>query len=137
MLKVYIAGRYAEKRRLTQLAEQLREMGTQVTSTWLEEPHAPDTKLKDLAKGLSATYAAKDLEDIERADVLIFFSEDPDTATVRGGRHVEFGYALAIKRPILVVGPLENIFHYLPQIQRVHEWKEAKTWLRNRAKLSP
>ena len=43
----------------------------------------------------------------------IFFSEPSDKAVRRGGRHVEFGFAMAGNKPIFVIGPKENIFHYL------------------------
>lgn len=32
---------------------------------------------------------------------------------MRGGRHVEFGIALEREIPIFVIGPRENIFHYM------------------------
>ena len=132
-MRCYLAGRYAEKNRLNQLASQLRELGVSITSSWLEEAHPPESKLKDIDRVKLPKYPQRDLDDIDAADILIFFSEDPDTATVRGGRHVEFGYALAKGKPILVVGPLENIFHYLSnRVSRVTEWKEAKRWLKQR-----
>ena len=36
----------------------------------------------------------------------------------RGGRHVEFGMAIAAQKRIVVIGPRENIFHWLPMIEQ-------------------
>lgn len=35
----------------------------------------------------------------------------------RGGRHVEFGLAVAWEKRIVVIGPQENIFHWLPMVE--------------------
>ena len=56
---------------------------------------------------------------------MLFYSEHPDTATVRGGRHVEFGMALALGKPIFVYGHKENIFHYLPQVEHTENVVES------------
>lgn len=137
-MKLYLASRYSTKPQMEQYAAELREMGHEVTSTWLTEPHPPNTQLGDVNPRLLAGYAANDLADIRAADLMLFFSVEPTVPTLRGGRHVEFGYALGIEKPILVVGPHENIFHYLQNVRRVEEWKDAKMILGNFASiLSP
>jgi len=50
--------------------------------------------------------------------VLLFFSEPPDSHSKRGGRHVEFGLALAWGKRLMIVGPRENVFHCLPQVEQ-------------------
>lgn len=40
----------------------------------------------------------------------------------RGGRHVEYGIALALEKAVIVVGPQENIFHLLPQVEHYPDW---------------
>jgi len=53
--------------------------------------------------------------------MLIFFSESE--MTLRGSRHVEFGYALARQLSIIVIGVRENIFH--EYAQEVYEkWED-------------
>jgi hypothetical protein len=37
----------------------------------------------------------------------------------RGGRHVEFGLALAWSKHLIVAGPREHVFHWLPQVRWV------------------
>lgn len=135
-MKVYFAAQYALKDILKTRVEELTDRGIEVTSSWLDEPHSPTVKLDDVSATHLRHYAVMDLDDIYRADKMIFFSEDPNKGVVRGGRHVEFGYALALGKPILVVGPKENIFHYLPEIQFVKDWGEALDQLDREAHLA-
>lgn len=124
-MKVYLAAQYHRKEEIRKYADDLRHIGHEVTSSWLEEPHAPTTQLIDLTDQQHRDYAIQDIVDIVQADSLVFFSVPDTELTVRGGRHVEFGYALARGIPIIVVGPKENIFHYLKGIQHVQNWTEA------------
>jgi nucleoside 2-deoxyribosyltransferase len=124
-VKIYLAGRYSDKNRLSEYAEDLEAAGHFVTSSWLKEPHAPNTTMDQVAPELLEKYAYDDLQDVRLADVMIFFSLDPTEPSFRGGRHVEFGYALALKKTIVVVGPKENIFHYLPTIRHFETWESA------------
>lgn len=132
-LKVYLASRYSTKPQIEKYAAELRELGIEVTSTWLEETHAPNSGMGDVSEKLLTQYGYKDLNDIDRAHILVFFAVDPTIPTLRGGRHVEFGYALrdAIegRKLILVVGPKENIFHTLAEIKHVDTWQEAVHFL--------
>ena len=47
------------------------------------------------------------------ADAVIVFTEMPNSVLATGGSHVEFGLALAQGKRVIVVGPRENVFHYL------------------------
>lgn len=127
-MKVYLASRYSTKDLMNTYAQELLASGIEVTSTWLEETHA-DGRLTDLPDEEHLKWAEIDLRDVYRAEWLVFFSVDPAIPVARGGRHVEFGYALGLGRKILVVGPKENIFHYLPEIHFVNNFEEAKEFL--------
>lgn len=48
---------------------------------------------------------------------MISFTEPPRSGASRGGRHVEYGIALARGVRVIVVGFRENIFHWLPQVE--------------------
>jgi hypothetical protein len=111
-MNVYIAGMYSQKEELAVVAEELLALGIGCTSRWLTEPHPPNTGLGELTEEQIRQYAIQDILDIEASDAVVFFAQDPETLTKRGGRHVEFGYALG-KKPIYVVGPAENVFHGL------------------------
>ena len=120
-IKVYLASKYSQKEELRGYAQELESEGITVTSRWITEEPASLTNLDE--KILWARY---DLADVARADVLVFFAEDPENQPRRGGRHVEFGYALALNKKVLVVGGIENIFHNLPEIQHFASFKEVK-----------
>jgi nucleoside 2-deoxyribosyltransferase len=134
-MKLYLAGRYSQKDEIAAIAKRLQFEGFAITSSWLEEPHAPGTTLDQLSDTELAQYAQNDLNDIDEADAIVFFSVDPTIPTVRGGRHVEFGYALAKRKAILVVGQKENIFHYLKKVIRHFETvDELLPWLKGFAR---
>lgn len=128
-MKIYLASRYSTKEKMKEYAEDLRSTGIEVTSTWLEEPHGAGTQLKEVRDAELTGYAETDLVDVKRADWLVFFSVDPSIPIARGGRHVEFGYALGLEKNILVVGPKENIFHYLPVVHFADNFENAKKFL--------
>lgn len=88
-------------------AEALQAMGHEVTSEWINGTHQG---------GDSREYALIDLRDIDAADALVLFSESPAGSRTRGGKHVEFGYALAKGKRIFIVGNHGNVFHRLDGI---------------------
>jgi nucleoside 2-deoxyribosyltransferase len=117
MLKVYLAAQYARRDEMCIVAKHLQEVGVEVTSRWLAEQESLSSDMGDHSDDFYKTTAAIDLEDIDRADVLVFMAESPLVGIKRGGRHVEFGYALAKGKRIFVIGFKENVFHYIPGVE--------------------
>jgi nucleoside 2-deoxyribosyltransferase len=111
-MKIYIAGRYSRRDEFREVAKQLIAMGHEVTSRWLQEDEPLQSHMGDHTPEWYAHTALIDLADINEAAAVLFFAEDPKVGTPRGGRHVEFGYALAKGKFIFVIGPEENVFHY-------------------------
>lgn len=111
-MKIYIAGRFSRQLEFREVAKRLEDMGHEVTSRWLFESVSPNHTMGDITPAYAAKAARLDLADIDEADAMLFYAEDPLVGTPRGGRHVEFGYALARGKLIYVVGHAENIFHY-------------------------
>lgn len=110
-MKIYLAANYSTHPEMRTYAETLKASGHEVTSEWINGTHGGDNK---------AEYAHIDLRDVDSADAVIFFSEAPPNSRTRGGKHVEFGYALAKGKRLFIVGGCHNVFHYLPEvIQRV------------------
>lgn len=126
-MQVYLAGRYSQKEDIKVKARELESLGIEVTSSWLEEPHSPQVGLTELTPDLARFYAHQDLTDIYRADLVILFTVDPNTPTVRGGRHFESGFAHGLGRPLILCGPRENVFHYLPSVKQYDTWAELLT----------
>ena len=112
-MRLYLAARYALKDTIAQAADYLQKRGHIIMSDWHKEVHPPNVKVQDLPHEENQMLAMKDFNQIHSSEAMLFWAEHPDTATVRGGRHVEFGIGLALNKQIYVLGPKENIFHYL------------------------
>jgi nucleoside 2-deoxyribosyltransferase len=123
-MNIYIAGRYGRRVELTAYASELERTSSKhhITSRWLLGTHeAHDTRYtQEQARG----WALDDLEDLLASDTLIAFTEESGSPYGRGGRHVEFGYALALGKRIIVIGPAENIFCCLPNMYRYETFEE-------------
>lgn len=115
--RIYLAARYSRRNEMRAFAQKLRERGLVVTSRWLDEDKPLNTHLGDDTDEFYREAAEIDLEDLRKADTIVFFAEDPHVGTPRGGRHVEFGYAIGLGKRLIVIGAHENIFHYLPAVQ--------------------
>lgn len=128
-MKFYLAGRYSRRKELLGYAEQLKALGHEVTSRWLDGKH--EAKDKTATPNEMARWAKEDLKDIRAAQALILFTESE--LTPRGGRLVEFGYAVGKGKRVYTVGPMENIF--CAHVNRFDTWEEffhhAKTILRD------
>jgi nucleoside 2-deoxyribosyltransferase len=128
-MKVYLAAPYSRKDQISEYAAELRAGGITVTSSWLTEPHKPDTQFQELPPEVHRDYALQDVKDVQAAEALVLFT-DPTKKIFRAGRHVEFGIAVQRGIPILVVGKeYENIFHYLPKVLHLDTWADVRDLL--------
>ena len=129
-MKVYLAARFSRLPELLGYAADLEQAGIEVTSRWLRGGHewvgTPDEEIPVEAK---ARFATEDLEDMLNADTVVCFTESPRSGPARGGRHVEYGYALACGMDILVVGHRENVFYCLPDVDFAPDWESARLFL--------
>ena len=145
-MRIYLAARYFRRLELCGYREQLRAAGYDVQARWLDGEHQiSDTGQPigdsgeamveatggsgDNGAALRARFAQDDYEDVTGADVVISFTEPPRAKPNRGGRHVEFGLALACGAECIVVGFRENLFHWLPQVRFYDTWERARTKL--------
>ena len=121
MTRIYIAARYPRRTELLFIASELLEMGYEITSNWLwntgdHDPPGPAWQVP----------AIRDENDVRRADCLIAFTEDPEYPYIRGSRHVELGMALAWGKTVIICGPQENIFCWLPEVHVADDWEQLK-----------
>lgn len=79
-------------------------------SRWLD--------VEDIATG-TPDQAVMDLDDIRVADIFVVYKPRETHGRTTGGHHVEFGYALALGKPIVLIGEPENVFHVHPAVQVV------------------
>ena len=124
-MRIYLAGRYSRREELARYRDILKLRGITVTSRWLNGDHkvddtgSPTTDDGQVlgAEKLRTRFAREDIEDVKSADSLILFTEEPRVQSAsRGGRHVEFGMALAFGKALVAVGPRENLFTWLPEV---------------------
>jgi len=115
-MKVYLASRDCRREELAGYADELRAVGFEIASRWLSGNHEIDDRgFSEEAKASERQrFACEDWEDLMAADIVISFTEEPRSHASRGGRHVEFGAALAAGKMCFVCGPAENVFHCLP-----------------------
>lgn len=95
MPKLYLAARFSRREELTDYARQLEAAGWEVTSRWLGQSTPSNGLMSNCSAEENQTYAECDLEDVATADGLA------------------------------VVGPRENIFHWLLPDYAMHESIEA------------
>ena len=110
-------------------ADQLEHHGHVVTSRWISGEHeALDSELlSPINRRLAQKFFEDDMQDLLVADALIAFTEPADSGFSRGGRHVEFGIALAAGLRLFVVGPRENLFYLASRVR--HYWTFEELYL--------
>ena len=131
-MQVYLAARYSIKDQIKAHGEELQELGMESTSRWCHEKLKGSAQLDDVPESFLLSAAINDIEDMHRADVVVLFTVNPREATVRGGRHFEAGYAMGIGKPLIICGPVENIFHMLPNVTICADWEATKKELLRR-----
>ncbi len=116
-MRIYLASRYSRRDEMRHLAARLRSLGHNITSRWLEAEWAnrPDSSSAAPAE-YREKFAQIDMLDVQVSDTVISFTEAPGDGS-RGGRHVEFGLAVAWGKRLIVVGHRENLFHHLPAVE--------------------
>ena len=107
-MKVYLAAMFSRRGEMEKYAEQITMSGHEVVARWVYGGES----------GLNRTdIALLDLEDVDKADVVVSFTHPRHTPTSGGGRHVEFGYALAKGKEIAIISHRENVFHHHPSVE--------------------
>ena len=131
---VYLAARYSRRLEMVGVTRDLEREGYVVTSRWIGGKHQAteietvESAVKSIPSEEGRKFAREDVVDVLEADLLIAFTEEPRSSNSRGGRHVEFGMAWALRKPILVVGPRENVFHTLKNVRHHPRWHDSKVF---------
>ena len=111
--KVYLAADFSRKDEMRDIADSLTTLGMDVVASWVYVPEKQDEGCPTLS-----AYAVKDLDDVDKCDVLVCFTYQRGVyMPTGGGRHVEVGYALAKGKKVVIIGPRENVFHHHPSVQ--------------------
>lgn len=150
LMKIYLAARYSRREELCGYRDELTNLGHNVQARWLNGEHQlandgtpigengealvegtlrsgeslSEREQSERAAALRQQFATNDWEDVNEAECVISFTEPPRSKANRGGRHVEYGIALANGVRVIVIGYRENIFHWLPQVEFYPTWEE-------------
>lgn len=126
-MKIYLAARYSRREEMCNYARELKAAGHTIVSRWIQGNHQVDAAglSNEAPGGERERLAIEDRDDLLSADLLIAFTEEPRKSNSRGGRHVEFGIALGRNITTVVVGPRENVFCCLPEVQWYRTWYGA------------
>lgn len=118
--RVYIAARFSRRHECNQLAHVLQARGCVITSRWVKPGDAsvlPTGISAQAADSERQRFASEDVSDVHDANWTISLMEEPRSNT-RGGRHIEFGYALARGQRLTIIGSRETVFHHLPYVEQ-------------------
>jgi len=128
MIRIYLAADSSCQAKMRELRNHLKLYDIHVTSRWLDVDLEGD-KGKTYTPTELQEWAIKDLDDVLGADLLVSYNPIEKQKQGTGGRHVEFGYAIAKGMPIIYCGEkLENIFHYLPHVKSVIDPRDCSSF---------
>jgi len=131
MRRVYLAAPFDWIDRMKSYAQQLRALGFEVTSRWLDEQDKggesdlteEDGSTQLDKRELAIGYAIRDMRNILISDTIIEFN--PGKALIRNTRLAEFGGAFFLGKQCIVIGP-ENPKHR-PRIDTIFVLLEEGT----------
>ena len=119
-MKIYLAARFARIEEMRGYADQLKEDGHEITASWVYGGE----------EGLTfSDIASLDVNDVLRADAVVKFTEPYGSSNVGGGRHSEWGVAIASGRRLYLVGPKEQVFDWYPGVIDFPEFKHLRNHL--------
>jgi hypothetical protein len=125
-VNIYLAARYSRHLEMQGYSKRLADLGHRVTSRWPWAGHEEDEASESgMGESFARNAAQIDLGDIAAAQIVINFTDGLGKGGAqRGGRHVEFGLSVALGKRVMLVGPRENVFHYLPQVEQFDSFNE-------------
>jgi hypothetical protein len=132
-MRIYLSAAFERRDTIREYARELREDGHEVVSTWHEKR---GDGYEDLSWRQARICAEEDLEDLQKADLLVGFTERPDSPFMRGGRHVEFGIAVQRGIQVAIIGEWENVFHCLKYTMWCIDWLHFMCWIRAKRALA-
>ena len=112
--QVYIAAPWVDRDRARVVSKRFEEAGFEITEKWWDRPESTPP----------AECAAVDLVGIYSADVFVLLNTQPKGFET-SGKQVEFGVALELELPIILIGERTNVFHYLDEVTVVGTVEDA------------
>jgi Helix-turn-helix domain len=132
-LRVYLSAKFERQNEMQLYSEQLRAEGIEVLSAWTDIDSPSSDGFTGIVPSERALRAMMDLQQVAGTNALVQFTEQHGECPTTGRRWgdgngsegVEFGVALALGKRLLVVGPVRNGFHDMPDVERFAGWPEC------------
>ena len=109
--------------------ERVQALGHIVTARWI----TADSKFRDGLQAYSddekIQLTLMNEQDVRAASSGLVLIAETDGRYVPGGKHVETGIALALGRPVYVIGVRENLFHWHPLVRVFADADAFVRWL--------
>lgn len=118
---IYLAARYARLEEMASYARLLLEDGHEIVSTWVwgNEEGLSNKDIADL-----------DYTDVERANLVVGFTDPYGASNTGGARHFELGLAYGLGAATYIVGPREIVFHHLGEIEQFDTFEAFREEIR-------
>jgi nucleoside 2-deoxyribosyltransferase len=116
-MKIYLAGKWQDRKRIAQLSKDLIELGHSITWPWF---------IKESRNSVGSLCAIRDIRGVREADTCIFLFDVP-IARKGKGTFSELGMAIALNKRVIVVGKHGDkcVFMDYPLNERYPDWKTA------------
>lgn len=117
-MRIYIAATFNDQPEIRKIANELWNLGHEITGTWIHEVARPEAMDSETFK---RKLAIKDVAEVYKADLVIL-----DNRQSSGGKNCEWGVAMGQFQGKLLwlVGEPSNVFHYLAD-RRFNNWEEV------------
>lgn len=116
---LYLAASWSRKNEIADLADNIQRTYPgifHIVSTWVDEEHEHHSSQYPYAADYLQSIAIQNAAELDAADVLILFADDPTVPKIGGGKHWEFGYAYARQKTCIIVGLQEHVFYHMPGV---------------------
>ena len=105
MITFYLAAKYDKRMELLPIAALLMLKGHRVNAEWLNGSHAGASEAE------KESYADIDLANISDCTHFVLFQLPVDSPEPSSGRQIEFGFALARNKTVIIVGDGSSVFY--------------------------
>lgn len=119
-MKIYVAARYSERDKVRAIYNRLESLGHDISHKWTEheEDWPKDSKGENIYSAnvaYSRVLVDEDAKGVRNCDVLLLM----DTKAGGKGKFIEYGMALALSKPCIVVNSYdvsECMFYFHPNV---------------------
>ena len=118
-MRIYLSAGFGGREFVREHADELRLIGHEPTSNWLNEP--PMLVTAEWENWQLRARANDDAMDISNSEIVVHFTRWPSTS---GGRYWELGYGAALGKRLVVIGKRETVFHYMSNVEQYDTWEE-------------